>query len=95
MAKNTKNATKALAEALKLTMCEVQLYQEHYPDYDEIEQIIKKHKMVKKYAFALHDKDIYLVDNPSNGAKAGDVKKAHYHIYLYFGTSFNCLNIVK
>ncbi len=59
-----------------LSMCEVEVYQEHFPTLDDVEKICKEHDTIKKYVIALHE-----YDRKANG----DLKKAHYHVYLHFG----------
>lgn len=56
---------------------EIILYQEDGYNNDSILEVIKQHKMIKLYAFILHDKDTD--DN-------GELVKPHYHVYLNFDT---------
>lgn len=65
---------------MNLSMCEVIVYQEHYPKIDDVEAVLKGRETVKKYIIVLHDKDVEENGNP---------KKSHYHIYLHFGRSQN------
>lgn len=48
-----------------------------------------KHKTIKKWAYVLHDKDVYLEkdekENPEH--KAGMPKPAHYHIVIWTGSN--------
>ena len=65
---------------MNLSMCEVIVYQEHYPKIDDVETVCKKYNTIKKYIISLHDKDV---------KEDGTLKKAHYHVYLHFGRSQN------
>lgn len=54
-------------------------------DEAKLKAIIKKYSSIKKWAYILHDQDLYTADDavkdPSH--KAGSVKPAHWHIYIY------------
>ena len=65
---------------MQLTMCELVLYQEHYPDINDVVAICEQYASIKKYAILLHD---------------NDGVKPHYHAMLHFGTSFNTDNLMK
>lgn len=57
-----------------------------YPDNEQHAQAIEKIKQSYDYAMILHDKDTWTEEdekkNPDH--KAGEVKKAHYHVVLRF-----------
>jgi energy-coupling factor transporter ATP-binding protein EcfA2 len=59
---------------MKLMMCELLLYQEHFAGIDDIVKIIQEKESIKKYAIILHDKDGI---------------KPHYHVMLHFGVSYD------
>lgn len=61
---------------MNVSMCEVILYQEHYPTISAIEEICQKYKTIKKYIISYHDRDVF---------ENGEPKKNHYHVYLHFG----------
>lgn len=71
---------------------------------EEIEEIVKKKSVVKKYAFIVHDRDVYsekdektdllLPAEKRKGIKAGDLKPAHVHVYLNFGQSSASFRVV-
>lgn len=71
---------------MNLRMCEIELYQEHFPDYDSITDILDRKKQVVQYALLLHDKDI---------KEDGTPKKPHYHVYVHFDTSRDIEKVAK
>lgn len=64
---------------MKLRMCEVVLYQEHFEKIEDITTICDTYKSIQDYAVILHDKDV--LDD-------GTLKKPHYHLMIRFKTSF-------
>lgn len=71
---------------MNVSMCEVVLYQEHFPTIETVEEICKTHDTIKKYAICLHDQD-----KNANGAPL----KVHYHAILHFGRSVDTANCEK
>lgn len=65
--------------------CEAILYADDGWNPIRIEDILNKYTTIKEYAYILHDLDVD--DN-------GDLKKAHYHVYMNFGRSNASLNAV-
>lgn len=68
---------------MNVSMCEIVLYQEHFPTIEDVEKICKEHTTTKKYAICMHDQD----QNEN-----GDPLKAHYHVLLHFGRSIDTAN---
>lgn len=68
---------------MNLSMCELVLYQEHFPKIEDVEKICKERQTIKKYAICLHDKD---------KNDKGEPLKAHYHVLLHFGRSIDTTN---
>lgn len=68
---------------MNVSMCEIVLYQEHFPTIEDVEKICKEHTTIKKYAMCLHDQD----QNEN-----GESLKAHYHVLLHFGRSIDTGN---
>ena len=67
-------------------------YAPMYSDYritpEKVEAVCKRKKQIKRYAFTVHDKDIYYkddVDALEGQARAGELRPIHYHVVLDFG----------
>ena len=71
---------------MNVSMCEIVLYQEHFPTIEIIEEICKGHETIKKYAICLHDQDKNDKDEPL---------KPHYHVILHFGRTQDTANCEK
>ena len=71
---------------MNLSMCEIVLYQEHFPTIETIEGICKDHDTIKKYAICLHNQD---------KNDKGEPLKPHYHVILHFGRSQDTANCEK
>ena len=71
---------------MNLRICEIVLYQEHFPEIDDITQICDGHRTIKEYACILHDKDT---------DTSGNLKKPHYHLVINFGRGVETKNCEK
>ena len=74
---------------MKVKHLEILLYPDAGYSLQGILSVISKYKSIKKYCIILHDQDEYDADEfDKEGnliAKAGALKKAHFHVYLNFG----------
>lgn len=68
---------------MNVSMCELVLYQEHFPTIDDVEKICQEKTTIKKYAICLHDQDLH---------DSGEPLKPHYHVILHFGRSVDTAN---
>ena len=66
-------------------------------DINTIPDIIKKHSCIEKYAYIIHDKDVYTEEdelaNPNH--KKGTLKPPHIHLYLNFNSPQHIPQIAK
>jgi hypothetical protein len=86
MTKNDQKNKKKLPKDIKLRHCEV-VFPASFLASDQLDQIINSRNMITKWAWIIHDKDVYLFDDQDKipvGKQVGDFKPPHYHIYLKF-----------
>ena len=80
---------------MKLKICEI-CQETKFLTEDKIKEPICK-RSIKKYAYILHDKDIYTEEdekkNPEH--KAGTLKEPHWHICLQFKDSQDTVYVAK
>lgn len=70
----------------KFKLCEVMQYTDYLSEEKIIEALESHKNCISRYAYILHDKDVY-TENDKNipkGMKVGDLKKAHYHVVIQF-----------
>ena len=88
--------------AIKSRIFNIMQYEKHPETGDVLltEDAIKlglNHKMIKRYAYAYHDKDVYSqADEEADPShKQGDIKPPHWHIVLELVRQIDCINVAK
>lgn len=66
-------------------------------DINTIPDIIKKHSCIEKYAYIIHDKDVYTEEDElaKPDHKKGTLKPPHIHLYLHFNSPQHIPQIAK
>lgn len=80
---------------MKLKICEI-CQETRFLTEDKIKEAVCK-RAIKKYAYILHDKDIYTEEDEKKNSehKAESLKEPHWHIYLQFKDSQDTIYVAK